>query len=93
MFRISRFRTTDIHRSTERLGQLLGIKIVFPSKLTMFDNILISIYINYENENCVKTTVANQCTWVRNQLYTFLSLVNKDLPVNYIVFKTNIYYL
>ena len=45
----------------------------------------------------MKTTVANQCTWVhvRNHIYmyTFLSLVNKDLPVKNIVFTTNIQYL
>ena len=29
----------------------------------------------------VSKPVANQCTWLRNQEYTFLSLVNKDLPV------------
>ena len=29
----------------------------------------------------VKKTVANQCTWVRNQVTTSLPLVNKDLPV------------
>ena len=41
-----------------------------------FKNSLISIYINHENENCVKTTVANQCTWVRITCLkeTFLSL-------------------
>ena len=47
-----------------------------------FKNIL--ILITDENENCFKTTVLieNQCTWtVRNQVSTFLSLVNKDLPV------------
>ena len=35
MFRISQFRTTDIHRRSARLGQCLGIKIVFPNQLTM----------------------------------------------------------
>ena len=30
----------------------------------------------------VKKTVANQCMWVRNQVSTFLSLVDKELPVN-----------
>ena len=33
----------------------------------------------------VKTTVANQRTWVRNHVSTFLSIVNKDLPVINIV--------
>ena len=52
------------------------------------------IYITYEeNENSVKTTVANQCTWVRNHVSTFLSIVNKDLPVKNIVFSTNIHSL
>ena len=41
MFRISRFRTTDIYCRTERLGQRLSIKIVFPNKLTMFTGILL----------------------------------------------------
>ena len=41
----------------------------------------------------VKTTVLNQCTWVQNHVSTFLSLVNMDLPVKKIVFKTNILYL
>ena len=36
---------------------------------------------------------ANQCTSVWNQVSTFLSLVNKDLPVKNIVFTTNIHYL
>ena len=49
--------------------------------------------LNDENESHVKTTVANQCTWVRNLVFTFLSLVNKDLPVKNIVFTTNIRYL
>ena len=43
MFRISRFRTTDIHR-TERLGQRLGIKIIFRNKLTMFAGILLKTF-------------------------------------------------
>ena len=30
---------------------------------------------------------------VRNHMSTFLSLVNKDLPVNNIVFTSNIHYL
>ena len=46
-----------------------------------------------ENENRVKTTVANQFTWVRNHVFTFLSLVNRDLPVKNIVFIKNIHYL
>ena len=41
MFRILLLRTTDIHRRTERLVQLLGIKIVFPNQLTMFPGILL----------------------------------------------------
>ena len=40
----------------------------------------------------LRTTVANQCTRVRNHASTFLSLVNKDLPVINIVFTTNIHY-
>ena len=36
---------------------------------------------------------SNQCMWVRNHVATFLSLVNKDLPVENIVFTTNIHYL
>ena len=48
---------------------------------------------NDENEDCVKTTVANQCMSVGNQVSTFLSLVNKDLLVKNIVFTTNIPYL
>ena len=60
-----------------------------------FKNSLISIYINHENENCVKTTVANQCTRIRiTCLYVaFLLLVNADQPVKIIVFTTNICYL
>ena len=38
----------------------------------------------------VKTKVAKQCTWVQNHMFTFLSLVNKDLLVKNIVFTTNI---
>ena len=41
----------------------------------------------------VSKPVANQCTWLRNQVYTFLSLVNKDLPAKNIAFTTNIHYL
>ena len=37
--------------------------------------------IRDENEKHIITTVANQCTWVRNHKSTFPSLVNKDLPV------------
>ena len=44
MFRISRFRTTDIHRRTDRLGQKLGIKIVFPDQLAMFAGILLKTF-------------------------------------------------
>ena len=85
MFRISRFRTTDIHRRTEQLGQCLGINIVFSNKLTMFAGILIYIY-----RLTIKTkTVTKQC----NHVYTYLSLLNKDLPVRNIVFTTNIRYL
>ena len=40
MFRISRFRTTDINRRPERLGQYLGNKIAFPNHLTMFADTL-----------------------------------------------------
>ena len=42
IFRISRFRTTDIHRRTERLG----IKIVFPNQLTctMFAGIILFFF-------------------------------------------------
>ena len=40
-----------------------------------------------------KKTLANQCTWLRNQVSSFLSLVNKDLRVKNIEFITNIYYL
>ena len=36
-------------------------------------------------------TVANQCTWIRNHVSTFLSLVNKVLPVKNVVFTTNFY--
>ena len=39
MFRISQFRTTDIHRRP--LGQCLRIKIVFPNQLTMCAGILL----------------------------------------------------
>ena len=31
--------------------------------------------------NTSKTTVVDQCTWIQNHMSTFLSLVNKDLPV------------
>ena len=41
MFRILRFWTTDIHRRTE---QRLGIKIVFPNRLTMFAGILLKTF-------------------------------------------------
>ena len=41
----------------------------------------------------IKTTEANQNTWVRNQVSTFLSLVNEGLQVKNIVFITNIHYL
>ena len=39
----------------------------------------------------VKTKLAKQCTWVQNHMFTFLSLVNKDLLVKSIVFTTNIF--
>ena len=39
------------------------------------------MYINDENENSFKAIVANQCTRVRNHVYTFLSLVSIYLPV------------
>ena len=42
---------------------------------------------------CVKMTVANQCTWVQNHLFTFLSLVNKDQPVKNSLSTSNIHYL
>ena len=42
--RISRFRTADIYRRTDRLGQLLDIKIVFPNQLTMFAGILLKLF-------------------------------------------------
>ena len=41
----------------------------------------------------VETTVANQRTWVRNHVSTFLTIVNKDLPVKNNVFTTSIRYL
>ena len=44
MFRMSWFRTTDIHRRTDGLGQLLCIKIVFPNQLTMLARILFKIF-------------------------------------------------
>ena len=43
-FRISKFRTTDIYHRTEWLAQRLGIKIVFPNKLTMFTGILLKTF-------------------------------------------------
>ena len=51
MFRISWFRTTDIHRRTDGLGQLLCIKIAFPNQpklfaRILFKNIVIFILIN-----------------------------------------------
>ena len=46
-----------------------------------------------KNDNRVKRTVANQCTWVRNHRSTFLSIVNKDIAVKNIVIKTNSHYL
>ena len=55
------------------------------SSFTMFAGILLKNFdiflINDENENHVKTTVAKQWTWVRNRMSTFLSLLNKDLPI------------
>ena len=44
MFGISQFRTTDIHRRPERLGQYLGIKIDFPNQVTMFAGILLKTF-------------------------------------------------
>ena len=41
----------------------------------------------------VEMTVANQRTWVRNHVSTFLSIVNKNLPVKNVVFTSNIRYL
>ena len=37
--------------------------------------------MNDENENSVKKTIANKCTWIRNHVSTFLSHVNEDLSV------------
>ena len=62
------------------------------NQLTIFTGILLKAQ-KKENENRVRTTVVNQCTWVRNQVSTFLSLVNKDLPVKDIVFTSNIHYI
>ena len=61
---------------------IIIITLLETSFSLLFAGIL--ILITDENENCFKTTVliGNQCTWtVRNQVSTFLSLVNKDLPV------------
>ena len=42
MFRIAELRTMYImHRSTERLGQKLGIKIQFLSQLSMYGDVLL----------------------------------------------------
>ena len=41
MFRILQIRTMGIYLRTERLGQLVGIKIVFLSQLPMFGGILL----------------------------------------------------
>ena len=61
MFRISRFRTTDIHHRTERLGQLLGIKIVFPNKLTMIVGIhLKTFFYQYRLTLKMKTVSKRQ---------------------------------
>ena len=49
--------------------------------------------MNDENENRVKTTITNQCTWVRNDMATFQWIVNKDIPctIKNIVFTANIH--
>ena len=44
MFCISMFRTMDNHRRTERLGQSLGIKIVFLIQLPIFNGILLKTF-------------------------------------------------
>ena len=45
--------------------------------------------MNEENEKHVETTVVTHGRWVRNHMSTFLSIVNKDLPVKNIVFTTS----
>ena len=49
--------------------------------------------MNDENENCVKTTIVKQCSWVRTHVSTFDSLVNNYQPVTNIVFTTNFHNL
>ena len=88
------FRTIDMHLRTNRLSQLLGIKIVFLSQLPtcwwyIFKNILIFIWISDENEICVKMTIANQGT---KSPVTILSLVNDKHPVKNRLFTSNIHY-
>ena len=54
-----------------------------------FKNSLIFIYINHENENCVKTTVANQCTRIRITCLCNLSIACKCRPTskNYSIYN------
>ena len=61
----------------------------FYNELSMFAGILLKTFWYLYK----LTTVTNQCTWVPNDVSTFLSLVNKDLPVKNIVFTTHIHYL
>ena len=88
MFHIPGFWTTDIHCRTEWLCQLLGISIFF---LTNLQCLLIQFDI-YINERWKWIPCPNDSS-KPNHVSTFLSLVNKDLPVKNIVFTTNIHYL